>query len=323
MMVESLDASELHRLNVLLINNNMKKELNSTDLMFYMYDTSRLVSEYSKVLMNQFIDFFSVHRGNQSAIDIQLNELTRQFISIVNKYIPNRYQIHERISNDYLCPKCGALVETTHDGYNTCTSSRCGYIYENIEKKYIAESYSSDSVNVNKKTVYKEYQHYSVIFDSYHGDVKKQLGTDVRARILADIKLRYNSTVYDTITPKDLKAIFKHIRGPNGEKYYNYIPQFYTQLTGKPLMDVRHMKDVFMQQFNDLLNVWEKRVKGTTTRNSFLSSHYVLYQSLIKNGFHKESEQVILLKSHQKKVEHDNLYRQLCAILHWNMKATA
>lgn len=321
-MVECIDASDLRNLNVLLINSDLKCELNKrnqTDLLFYMYDTSSLITEYSTALINQFIEFFSSSGLSSSR---KLEEIARCFIGIVNKYMPDRYRIREVYSNEYLCPKCNSVVLIRHDGYNICTSNTCGHIYENVERKYIAESYCSDSVNVNKKTIYKEYQHFSVIFDSYHGDVKKVLGSDVRARILSDIKLRYNGASYNTITPRDLKGIFKYIRGPSGEKYYNYIPQFYAQLTGKPLMDVRHAKDIFMQQFNDLLNVWEKRVKGITNRNSFLSSHYIFYQLLIKNGFHRESEQVILLKSQQKKIDHDKLYQKLCEIIHWNMKPT-
>jgi len=192
---------------------------------------------------------------------------------------------------------------------------------ENNERYYIIENFNSDSINVNKRSQYRESHHFTEIFDYYHGEVKRPLSNEVIAMIESEVILRHSAQPFDnyeTLTPRDLKTIMKHIRFPNGEKYYNYIPYVYTILTGRQIMNVKSYRDTIMMQFNELLSVWDKYIKNASTRNSFLSSHYVFYQLLIKNGLIEESKQVMLLKSAEKKKEHDELYGKMCAILKWD-----
>lgn len=327
MIIKLNSARLLHESNLLLINYNVYHELSGHKdincLVFYAKDTARLLIEYNRILFCYFTEFFSLKPDE--SLRTQLVNVITDFVTVLHKYLPSQYVL-DTGRGDALCIKCAsAAVCLNCDGFNVCLD--CGYMHENYEKYFITENFNSDTVNVNKKNQYKESIHYMEVMQYYHGEVKKPLSNEVIALIESEVMLRHKSATpadnYAALTPRDLKGIMKHIKFPNGEKYYNYIPYVYNILTRKQVMNVKDHFDTFMMQFNELLNVWEKYIKNSSARNSFLSSHYVFYQILLKNGFVDESRQVILLKSTEKKREHDELFRKMCAILKWEFTPVA
>lgn len=321
MIIKLGSARLLHEVNLLLINYDITHEFTARkdqhNLIFYTKDISRLLIEYNRIWFDHFRAFFNAIK--YKGLRAQLKDIIVRFVDILNKYMPSKYTIEDD-GGEIRCNKCDSTDVTINvDGYNLC--SKCGYMNENNERYYIIENFNSDSINVNKRSQYRESHHFTEIFDYYHGEVKRPLSNEVIAMIESEVILRHSAQPFDnyeTLTPRDLKTIMKHIRFPNGEKYYNYIPYVYTILTGRQIMNVKSYRDTIMMQFNELLSVWDKYIKNASTRNSFLSSHYVFYQLLIKNGLIEESKQVMLLKSAEKKKEHDELYGKMCAILKWD-----
>ena len=294
---------------------------NSTEnvkIYFFMGDISNILDQYTNFIKNQYQMFFT----KRLLLDEtkKINICFHTYVEIVNKYIPNRLELKTNIIDEQKspgCEKCGGNIYNMNDGYNECYS--CGHMSDNIENRYVSEYYHTENINVNRRTIYMESHHFSQVWDQYHGDLQKSLTNEVLAYIESEIIMRYGALNKALLTTAEIKHTLKLITLPNGNKYYNYIPYIYNKITGKPLMNIRHAKETIVNDFQKLLQVWEKYVKPTqNNRKSFLSNHYVLYQLLHKNGYDEETKHIILLKSKLKLKDHDMLYAKMCDILSWN-----
>ena len=215
--------------------------------------------------------------------------------------------------------KCGGKQINTNDGFNEC--SVCGYVSDNVEHRYVSDTFKSrDNVNTNRKTVYRSEAHFADVFDMYHGEIRTPLSPEILAYIDADVAKRYGVEYKSNLTMNDIKHLLKVIRLPGNRKLHNYTAWLYHHVTGKELMNVRHMKEAMVSDFLALFNVWQRDIKSKyKDRKSFLSCHYILYQLLNKYGFVEESKQVLMLKNHDKIKQHNALYSEMCKRLGWEM----
>lgn len=306
--------------NFLATHYSIIKEIESKgeiEKMFFMGDVSHILEKYNKFLIYQYNMFFTDELKLNSK---KINEYIKQYIDIVNKYIPNKFETEQESNQtstkELKCEKCNGNMYNMNDGFNECYT--CGYITENFENKYVSEYYHTDNINVNRKTLYKESQHFIELLGQYHGQLKKPLSNEVLAFIESEIIMRFGNQNKVLLSVNDIKHTLKLIKLPNGNKYYNYIPYIYHKITGKPLMNVNHISESLVNDFHKLLHVWEKYVKPTqANRKSFLSNHYILYQLLCKHGYKDETKHIILLKSKEKLKDHDILYGKMCEFLQW------
>jgi hypothetical protein len=316
-----------------IISNLKTKE--NTDLFFFIGETTSIMDDFNKFIINKYNLFFN--NENFITESNRIEHLLKQYIDISRKYVSDEIDkilkkynftfetMKKSISelsiknSNSMCSICNInnCMYVSSDGFNECKF--CGHINENIEFKYISEYYHTDNINVNRKTIYKESHHFSEVFDNYHGDLKKQIPQNFLWRVKTEIKNKFIGIDETTLSIYDIKNTLKCMKIKNENKYYNYIPFIYNYITNKPLINVRHLKEIIMTDFITILNIWERDIKPSqNNRKSFLNSHYVLYQLLYKNKCFDEMKQIIFLKSKDKIAEHNMLYGKICSILKWD-----
>jgi len=303
--------------NFLSIHNLISSEIKSIDQMKYMFfvsDVSHIIDLYNNYISQQFQLFF---KGDElKHATIELSSKLRNYVEFVNSYIPNRLSIISKYPTTISEPKCdcGGTIYNTGNGFNEC--SKCSHITDNDENLYVNDYFHSEHINISKKTIYNECLNFAHKIDVYNGDLKPIPNLDMVYMEYEIIKRCY----IERLTLQDVKNVMKHIELPNKNRYYDYTFYIWHKITNKPLMNTRHIKELLVNDFKTLLNCYETNHKQlTTSRKSFLNLSYILYQLLYKHGYNHELKNILLLRSKERLMDHDDVYTKLCSLMKWNI----
>ena len=107
-------------------------------------------------------------------------------------------------------------------------------------------------------------------------------------------------------------------------KYYEDINLIYYKITGIQCPNIDTYEKVLLDDFEKLLAVYDRVIKQdfNYSRTNFLNSYYVLYQLLKKNSFPCKETDFPIIKTIDRKLEHDEIYEKCCTILGWVFYAT-
>ena len=81
--------------------------------------------------------------------------------------------------------------------------------------------------------------------------------------------------------------------------------------------DISYLEERLMIDFDILSKLYDKRFKHIKRKN-FINTQYVLYQLLRRHKHKCEPNDLIILKTVERKCFHDNICKQLFEELNWN-----
>jgi hypothetical protein len=237
--------------------------------------------------------------------------------NIVQKYLSNIddsfLDLNAFIFQTDICKFCnsGELIPLEDEGIlicNTCFKS-IPYLIENEKPSY------KEPPKEVCFYAYKRINHFKEILAQFQGKETTQIPSDVIENI--KIQIKKERTDVSQITNHKTKEILKKL-GYN--KYYEHIPFIKDKLGIKPPVMSQELEETLCNLFIELQAPYSKFCPDD--RVNFLNYYYTAYKLCELLGETYYLEFFPMLKDREKRIEQDNIWKQICAELDWEFIPT-
>ena len=191
----------------------------------------------------------------------------------------------------YICTQCGdceiAIVDSDRPNYKDPSKDTSTYAYKRIN-------------------------HFNEWLNQFQAKESTEIPKEVYDGILNEVnRLRINNLA--TLTPDKMRKILKKLRL---NKYYEHIPHIINKLNGLPPPKLsRDTERQLRKMFRDIQEPFTlHRPKG---RKNFLSYSYILHKFCELLELDEFLPCFPLLKSHDKLVQQDKVWKKICQHVNW------
>jgi hypothetical protein len=217
------------------------------------------------------------------------------------------------IDNNPTCSECGIVVSHTHNSIS----------FKDINR-----------VNIYNKYTYDRRTHFRDTINQFQGKqnavIDPSLYTELIKRLVSyhlipdDWEVLLHTIPREKVFEKvDKQHIMIFLKDMKQSKYYEDINLIYHQITHKPIPDISHLENTLMNDFDMLIDQYDKTIKSNqTSRKNFINTQYVLYQLLKRHKFPCRQDDFSMLKTIDRKYYHDEVCRKLFEELGWNHYST-
>jgi len=215
----------------------------------------------------------------------------------------NSFTIYE---NHFVCEKCGCVSTTTHSSIS----------YKDI-----------DRVNISSKYTYDRRTHFRDCINQYQGKQNASISKSVYDALTQQfvshgiVPENYASlpkdTAFDKVTKEHILLFLREIKQT---KHYEDVVLIHHQLTGKPAPDISHLENVLLNDFDILVETYDRKFKNSERKN-FINTQYVLFQLLKRHRFPCRKEDFNMLKTVDRKYFHDQICSELFSDIGWSFTA--
>jgi hypothetical protein len=337
---ESIENSEKLSYREILKLTEQKKEyenkIETVDdvniLSEYLMFSQKIICNYVDHIKNPIKESF-IKKGNVESTDQnkKKNELILEFLNIAKKYIPIVIPtFEEKINNK--C-ECGSTEFDTQNDESNC--KQCGISTTLISSQ--TQFKDSDRINMDQKYKYGMKVHFKDTLNQFQGKQNKYIDKKVyqylekefktHGLVNEEIKLNlsdcknqqdYNNKLrylkYSKITKEYLKMFLSEI-GYN--KNYEDVTLLHYHYTGIRPHDLSKYENDLLDDFDLVEEAYKKLPIEYNTRLNFLNNQYILFQLLRRRKYKCSINDFSLIKTIDKKIEHDEIYEQICLILEW------
>lgn len=304
------------------INDKIKKL--KTKKKDYLLDNSKHVFDYfenkkniSNVengvsTKNKMVDNFFKINGS-STKEITNSNTT----NIVNKYLSNVDEtfinINSYVQDSNICVFCkkGEMIPLEDEGVLLCNNC-----YRN--NPYLIENEKPSYKEPPKEVcfyAYKRINHFKEIIAQFQGKETTQIPLEVIENIKQQIKKERIDI--SQVTNSKTKEILKKL-GYN--KYYEHIPFIKDKLGIKPPIMSQEFEETLYNLFMELQAPYSKFCPDD--RVNFLNYYYTAYKLCELLGETQYLEHFPMLKDREKRLDQDNIWKQICKELNWEFIPT-
>lgn len=273
----------------------------------YIYRTEGLLEEYRKILAEPIkIDFMGNKNIHQQS---RKKDIIMEFLNVAKDYIP--VQPIEGQTRSMVCCHCKLDLQLEDDYLFVCPS--CGYAIKHLAS--VASYQENNRINVAQRYVYDKRAHFG---DSIKKFQAKQ-NTTISPKVYEDLwgKLESHEIPIEKLTKDHL---YEFLKLTGHSDHYEDITLIYCEMTGKPAPNISHLEEQLFCLFDQVDPVYE-RVKPPK-RVNFLNGQFVLFKLLQKLRYPCSEEDFYILKTREKMLEHDQIWKKICAELSWTYIAT-
>lgn len=195
-----------------------------------------------------------------------------------------------------------------NDGYTVCNKCQAiDYIIVDHEKP----SYRDPPKEISFYA-YKRSNHLNEWLSQMQGKETTDIPEEVYDKILLEIK-KQKITNMALITPKKIREILRKLQ----INKYEHIPHILNRLTGKPMMQMSPELEEKLRNMFKLIQAPFLR-HAPSSRKNFLSYSYVLHKLLQLLGEDDFLACCSLLKSKDKLLVQDQIWKRICEELNWD-----
>lgn len=255
--------------------------------------------------VNNIMNYFD----NSSSSDENNNKLSDEDLKITNTQQYDFVINNEDKYNEFnFCPNCRCVKkEVIVDGHLTCKN--CGYTDNNCV------AYFSPSQKDMKKIIYpyKRLNHLKECLNQLQAKENLNIPDSCIEKIKSELK-KNKITDFSKITFNDIKTVLKKIKY---NQYYEHCVFIMVKISGRQPPNLKRKEEteiIFM--FKNILNSYQKLCPKD--RVNFLNYSYVLHKifQILKNKTFMEF--CPLLKSKDKLIQQDLIWKRICKDLNWN-----
>ena len=105
----------------------------------------------------------------------------------------------------------------------------------------------------------------------------------------------------------------------NQSKHYENVHLIHYVLTGQKPNDISHLENKLMNDFEIVLNLYDKNFVQDSKRKNFINGQYILFQLLRHNNYPCKKEDFLMLKTNLIKECYDEICKKIFDQLHWNI----
>jgi hypothetical protein len=293
-----------------LDTNNMFSE--------YICITQKIINEYMQLLsVPVSISFFGKKKESSETED-KKEDLLEKFLDIAKKYIPiktYKKEVKKKIACD-----CGNSSEFTHTE-NTITCEICGI---EINVYTIQTNFKDiDRVNLSQKYKYSKKVYFRDTVNRYEGKQNKRIVKKVYDDIenwLARHNLLLEGDVFYEKHAKITKDhLYMALSETNHNLHYEDINLLHNQFTGIPCPDISNVRNELFDDFDKVMAVYETL---EVDRVNSLNSQYILYQLLRRRKVKVNENDFGMLKTRERLIDYDDIYKRICLVLEWSFFPT-
>ena len=293
-----------------------KKEylLDNSKHIFDYFENKKNISnmESSNTSKNKMVDnFFKI--SGKTEKDVSNNNTN----NIVNKYLSNVDEsfinINSFIHSSNVCVYCkkGEMIPLEDEGVllcNLCFRNNT-YLIENEKPSY------KEPPKEVCFYAYKRINHFKEIIAQFQGKETTQIPPEVIENIKQQIKKERIDL--SQVTNVKTKEILKKL-GYN--KYYEHIPFIKDKLGIKPPIMSQEFEETLYNLFMELQAPYSKFCPDD--RVNFLNYYYTAYKLCELLGENQYLEHFPMLKDREKRLDQDNIWKQICQELNWEFIPT-
>jgi hypothetical protein len=303
------------------IQEYKRNEILRTEFTDFTLLVNPIVQEYNELLNCTIKDSFLKKKKVTTEVTTQKTKLVYQFLKQIepfvhlSSYLPNFY---EEKHHHQLCKDCNIEL-TTFEHQLICPSCYCEQpmVYnEDVSFKDLSR------INTNVKYSYIRQTHFKDTIKQFQGKQNKYIDDTVYQTLVksfqqAGLHRTDERGHYHKVTKDHIKMFLQE----NAlYKYYEDINLIYQKLSGVLCPDISEYEKQLIYDFERLLVVYDKVIRDESSqysRTNFLNSYYVLYQLLKKNNFPCKETDFPIIKTIDRKIEHDEIYEKCCLLLGW------
>jgi len=295
---------------------NIKREkkqylLTNSKHIFDYFESKKNISNCEPSNSRLLNAFFKVDTSNNNSDkSIKTNDIICNYLKNVDESF---LDVNNYIINTNTCNFCnkGELIPIDEDGLLVCNhcAKSIPYLIENEKPSY------KEPPKEVCFYAYKRINHFREILAQFQAKET----TQIPEKVIEDIKLQIRKERIElkTLTNNKAKEILKKL-GYN--KYYEHIP-FIKDIIGiKPPVMTPELEETLCNLFMDIQRPYAKFCPDD--RVNFLNYYYTVYklcELLDQNQF---LPYFPMLKDREKRIEQDNIWKQICDELEWEFIPT-
>jgi len=279
-----------------------KKNIETSQTVNLLTDKNKKLQTFFKLKTDDMID-----PSNNTVNIMQQNNTT------LAKYLANVDESMIDLSNYTiqadLCRVCGRgeLIPYEEEGIVICNkcSHNFPYLVENEKPSY------KESPKEVSFYAYKRVNHFKEVLAQFQAKETTQIHDDVIVKI-------HNQILRERIPMKNLSnEVMRSILNKLGydSKYYEHIPFIKHKLGIKPVIMSRELEDELYNDFNDLQMPYFRHCPEN--RENFLNYNYTAFKLCERRGHYHFLKYFNKIKDPHKLIEHDNIWKNICADLNW------
>lgn len=299
---------------------NLKKKIqkikDKVELNYYLLETAEYIEKYKKILQTPVKIAFS---GAPTSETKEKRQLIRTYLKKAEKYTNRTYFFPKKQKivckncnnrddfipqeNVYICVQCGA------EEYIICHTNS----YNDVDRVNISTKYTYDR-KVHFRDCINQYQgkQNCTIEQGVYDNLEKILD---KHHLLQGEKGDSKEYRFAKITRGNILMFLKEL---GYSKHYENLILIHYNLTGKKPDDISHLENKLLQDFDLLIETYDKHFKSKVNRVNFISTQYVLYQLLRKYRHPCNKEDFVILKTTDRKMFHDSICKELFHLLGWS-----
>ena len=292
------------------INNNKKEYLlNNSQYIFDYFENKKKIADSINVKKPNILDdFFKIKKDKEDDEPV-VKKLER---TSVQKYLANIDETFIDISSFVvqtdICRFCnkGEMIPIDHEGVLVCNacSKSIPYLIENEKPSY------KEPPKEVCFYAYKRINHFREILAQFQAKETTQIPDEVIENIKQQIKKeRIN---LQQLNNKRAKDILKKL-GYN--KYYEHIPFIKDKLGIKPPIMSSDLEDTLCNLFMEIQGPYAKYCPDN--RVNFLNYYYTIYKLCELLDQKQFLPYFPMLKDREKRIEQDEIWRNICDELDW------
>jgi hypothetical protein len=309
-LIQSLnDTQEILRKKIESIENDEK-------LNMYILETHDLLIEYITLIKkSEKPNFMS---KNITRVNPQITTLIETYLDISRKYIKDLEDTVKHVKQ--LCKNCSGSKFHTSENYSICK-----VCYTQVENINLSLRVDTNRLNTNSRYTYERKTHFRDCINQYQGKENTNIPLSIINSIIDQLymyniadRTMHGKDIFHRVTRENIYMFLKDI----GEtKYRENTNLIYYIITGKRYDDISHLEYILLEDFDKVSDSYNKKF-GSTRRKNFINNQNLLYQLLMKHKHPCKKEDFSILKTTDRKAEHDHIMTSLCKILGWNMIST-
>lgn len=306
------------------ISNKIEKIENYESINFYLVDSLEIVDTCKKIVnIPKKIDFI----GKKQTVDftIKKEEYSKYiFDSIFINKIYNPVNAKESLKKKIdvkKCTYCNSINNFTVDNGEILI---CNICYSQKQMINIVSYTDGNRVNPQSKYIYDRQQHFKNCINQYQG---KQC-INIPAKVYSDLENQFDIhglLIGDINTPREIRfsnitktQINIFLKELKYSKFYEDVYLIYYTMTLVKPDDIGYIEDKLIKDFSLISSVYDKLFKKSVNRKSFINTHYVFFQLLIKNKHKCDKEDFMILKTIDRKNFHDSICSKIFSEIGWN-----
>lgn len=208
------------------------------------------------------------------------------------------------------CCNCGSLDVVMH----AISSMRCCRKCDAVEFVVIDNERPAkrDIPRDSTSFSFKRLSHFNEWLAQIQGKHHPSIPENVIGFVMIELRRNYINNAADVKTSQ-VRAILKKLKL---SRYYEHVPYIISRIRGVPSERMpAHLEDNLRSMFRKIQVPFVQN--SPPTRKNFLSYGYVLHKFVQLLGHNEYLEKFPLLKSRDKLRIQDDIWRRICADLHW------